>query len=225
VEARLDRRTVVAVAVLMPLGPACVAVLRGILPTFSSTKATEMAAAVASAPGRQSAVVWLGYAATLLLVPGVLAAARVTRAQAPRLTWWAMALLVPAYLSLAGLVAGDALLWSGNDAGLGTSTVATLSEHAHPATNVAVVLFVLGHIVGTVLLGLALRKSRQVPAVLAWGLTVSQPLHFVAGIILGLQALDAFAWGLTAVGMAAAAVALLRQTGRNPRYAGVAVPA
>jgi|tagenome__1003787_1003787.scaffolds.fasta_scaffold20490813_2 hypothetical protein len=213
---RLDRRTAVVLAVLMPLGPLCIAALRGLLPTFSSDKAVDVAAAVAGAPARQSAVVWLGYVALLTLVPGVLAVAGLTRAAAPRLTWWAMALLVPAYLSLGGLVGQDAMLWSGHDAGLGLQSVASLYDHTHPALIVATVVFVVGHVVGTVLLGLALLRSGRVPAVFGWALTVSQPLHFVAFVVLGVQPLDVFAWLLTALGMAAAAVALLREPSATP---------
>jgi hypothetical protein len=212
---RLDRRTAVVLAVLMPLGPLCIAALRGLLPTFSSDKAVDVAAAVAGAPARQSAVVWLGYVALLTLVPGVLAVAGLTRAAAPRLTWWAMALLVPAYLSLGGLVGQDAMLWSGHDAGLGLQSVASLYDHTHPALIVATVVFVVGHVVGTVLLGLALLRSGRVPAVFGWALTVSQPLHFVAFVVLGVQPLDVFAWLLTALGMAAA-VALLREPSATP---------
>lgn len=208
---RLDRRTAIVLAVLMPLGPACVAALRGVLPTFSSDTSTDVARAVADAPGRQSAVVWLGCAAVLLLVPGVLAAAQLTRRAAPRLTWWAMALLVPAYLMLGVMVGGDAQAWSAQDAGLGVTDAGHLYDHQHAATMVATVVFVVGHVVGTVLLGLALLRSGRIPAVFAWALTVSQPLHFVAFVVLGVQPLDVFAWCLTAVGMAAAGVSLLRE--------------
>ena len=65
------------------------------------------------------------------------------------------------------------------------------------------------HVVGTLLLGLALLKSRRVPAVYAWALALSQPLHLVSFVVLGVQPLDVFAWCLTAVGMGAAAWALL----------------
>jgi hypothetical protein len=209
-QSRLDRRTALALAVLMPLGPACVATLRGVLPTFSADKGIGVAQAVAAAPGRQSAVVWLGYAAVLMLVPGVLAAAQLTRRSAPLLTWWAMALLVPAYLMLGGIVGGDALAWSAHDAGLSISNAGQLYDHQHPAVIVATVIFVIGHVVGTVLLGLALLRSRRVPAAFAWALTISQPLHFVAFVILGVQPLDVVAWCLTVVGMGAAAISLLR---------------
>jgi hypothetical protein len=211
VTSRLDRRSAVVLAVLMPLGPLCVAALRGALPTFSSDKGADVAAAVANAPARQSAVVWLGYVALLTLVPGVVAAAGLTWAAAPRLTGWAVALLVPAYLSLGGLVGQDALLWSGHDAGLGLQSVTALYDHTHPALLVATVVFVVGHVVGTVLLGLALLRSGRVPALFGWMLAVSQPLHFVAFVVLGVQPLDVFAWVLTALGMGAAAVALLRE--------------
>jgi len=40
---------------------------------------------------------------------------------------------------------------------------------------------------------------------------VSQPLHFVATVILGSPTLDLIAWSATAVGMAMAARALLQE--------------
>ncbi|MDX6234871.1 MAG: hypothetical protein QOH68_4003, partial [Nocardioidaceae bacterium] len=143
---------------------------------------------------------------------GVLATAQLTRRAAPLLTWWAMALLVPAYLMLGGIVGGDALAWSAHDAGLGLSEAGQLFDHQHPAVIVATVIFVIGHVVGTVLLGLALLRSRRVPAAFGWALTISQPLHFVAFVIVGVQPLDVVAWCLTVVGMGAAAVSLVRET-------------
>lgn len=215
-QGRLDRRTALTLAVLMPLGPACVAALRGVMPTFSSDDGISVARAVADAPGRQNVVVWLGYAAVLMLVPGVLAAAQLTRRAAPRLTWWAMALLVPAYLMLGGLVGSDALAWSAHDAGIGLGNASQIYDHQHPAVIVGTVIFVIGHVVGTVLLGLALLRSRRVPGAFGWALTISQPLHFVAFVILGVQPLDVVAWCLTAVGMAAAAISLVRETPSAP---------
>lgn len=73
---------------------------------------------------------------------------------------------------------------------------------AHPAVDVSVGVFVIGHVVGTVLLGLALLRSRRIPAWAAWAVTVSQPLHFVATVIIGSPQVDLVAWGLTALGLA-----------------------
>jgi hypothetical protein len=79
---------------------------------------------------------------------------------------------------------------------------------AHPATGVGLGAFVLGHIVGMVLLGAAL--WRIIPRWASVALIVSQPLHFVAYILLGIQPLDAFAWALSAVGFVACALTILR---------------
>jgi hypothetical protein len=208
------RGTSLVLAVLMPLGPALVLVLRLLLPGFTADGATQSAAAVAQSPGRESAVLWLGYLATLTLVPGVIAAGALARRGAPRLATWAVALLVPAYLSMGALITGDAVLWSGNRAGLPTATTGAVYDALHPSIGVAVGVFVLGHVIGTVLLGLALLRSRTIGAPFAWALTISQPLHFVAFVLLGIQALDVVAWALTTVGMAAAAVALVRDRSR-----------
>jgi hypothetical protein len=206
-----DRRAALVLAVLMPVGPALVAVLRGLLPGFTAGDSRQMAAAVAASPGRESAVLWLGYLATLMLVPGAIAAAGLARKGAPRLAAWAAALLVPGYLSMGALLTGDAVLWAGQSAGLPTAATAALYDHLHPSIDIAVGVFVVGHVAGTVLLGLALLRARAIPASFAWVLTVSQPLHFVAFVVFGIQTLDVVAWTLTTVGMAAAAAALVRR--------------
>lgn len=74
--------------------------------------------------------------------------------------------------------------------------------------NLSIGLFVIGHVLGAVLMGWALRGS--VPT---WGwiaLAVSQPAHFVCFVILQNQVLDAMAWGLTAIGLAVCAAVVLR---------------
>ena len=94
--------------------------------------------------------------------------------------------------------------------GIAPDTLAQLYEGMHPAQTVAEVLFVVGHVLGTILLGVAMLRSRLVPAWAAWVTIVAQPLHFVAAVILGSHWLDLFAWGLNAVGFAALALAILR---------------
>lgn len=155
-------------------------------------------------------MLWLGYLAVLTLVPGVLAAAQVTRDACPRLTTAAVCLLLPAYLSMGTLLSSDSLLWAGTSLGLEPATVAALYDEMHPTALLGIAVFVVGHIVGTVLLGVALLRCSQVPPAAAWALTLSQPLHFVAGVVVGSRELDLFAWSLTALGMAYAGRALLR---------------
>lgn len=207
-----------ALALLMPVGPAAVAVLRYVLPYYTADTPEGMVAASYDHSGSQNAVLWLGYVAVLTLVPGVLAAAQLTRSVAPRLTAWSLGLVVPGYLSLAVFASSDNLLWSGVRAGIAQETIATLLDSPHPTIGISQGVFVVGHVVGTVLFGIALLRSRRIPAWAGWAVAVSQPLHFVATVFLGSPTLDLIAWSLTAVGMAMVARALLRET-RVPRPA------
>lgn len=199
-----------AVAMLLPVGPAAIAVLRLVLPYYTAEGTAATLAAVEAHPSRQSAVIWLAYVGILALVPGLFAAARVCRDAAPRMTTWALALAVPGYLSLSIFVGYDQLLWSLAASDLSTTEALAVAQAVHPAVDVSIGVFVLGHVIGTVLLGLAMLRSGRVPAWAGWAIAVSQPLHFVATVILGSPEVDFIAWGLTAVGMAMVARALLK---------------
>ncbi|MGH3983449.1 MAG: hypothetical protein ACRDST_12380 [Pseudonocardiaceae bacterium] len=82
--------------------------------------------------------------------------------------------------------------------------MATSPPRTHLTAGIAIGLFVLGHIVRTVLLGIAL--WRMVPRWATLALIVSQPLHLVFAVVVPNGLLDAAAWSLTAVGFAATAV-------------------
>ena len=117
------------------------------------------------------------------------------------------------------MLASDQVLWSAQEVGLSTTQASALFLAAHPTIDIAIGIFVMGHVPGTVLLGIALVRSGRVPAWAGWVTAVSQPLHFVATVILGSPQVDFVAWCLTAVGMAVVAQALLRE----PAPSGLAV--
>jgi hypothetical protein len=206
----LRRRSRLLAALLLPVGPAAVAVLRFVLPYGIADDSPTVVKQVAAEQGTQSLVLWLGFVAVLTLVPAVLWVGRLTRRRAPRVTAVALVLLVPGYLSLALLLGSDALLWAGAHKGIDEGTLTVLYGTMHPTTGIAAGLFVLGHVIGTVLLGVAMWRSRAVPRWAAVLTTVSQPLHFVAAVIVASQPLDLVAWGMNAVGFATAGVAILR---------------
>ena len=197
-------------ALVLPIGPLAVAGLRYLLPYFSASTPRETAADVLAAQGRQSAVLWLGLIATFTLLPGVLAVGRLTRRGAPKLTAVAMLLVVPGYLALTYMIGSDLVLWTGARAGLDVSSLTHLAETIHPTSNIAVGVFVLGHVIGTVLLGLALLRSRTVPSWAAWVTVVAQPLHFVALVIVGSRELDFAAWAANGVAFAVVGYAILK---------------
>jgi hypothetical protein len=200
-----------AAALLLPVGPLAIAVLRLVLPYYTRSTTAGMVAAVDAHPGRQSAVLWLAYVGVLALVPGLYVVAGVCRSAAPLLTAWAMGLAVPGYLSLPMMLGADDLLWSTHKAGLSTTDSVAVVDAAHPAVGVALGVFVLGHVAGTVLLGLALLRSGRIPAWAAWAVAVSQPLHFVATVFLGSPQVDFVAWCLTALGLAMVARVVVRE--------------
>jgi 2-keto-3-deoxy-L-rhamnonate aldolase RhmA len=111
-----------------------------------------------------------------------------------------------------------AVFWSGTEIGVDPATTTALLSTVHPTVNLSIGVFVLGHVVGTVLFGVALLRTGVIPAWAAWALTVSQPLHFVVAVFLDNPPLDLFAWSLTTLAMAVAARVLL------PRSAGAGQP-
>lgn len=177
---------------LLPIGPAAIAILRLILPYDTTDDPATMMQKVAAAPDTQNWVVWLGFIGMLTLAPAVLYIAGTTRDQAPKTTTAAVLLLVPAYLSLGLLVAEDAAALHGD----------TIS---HPVLDAATAVFVAGHVIGTVLLGVAMWQA-GLPRWAAIATAVSQPLHFVAAVVVVSHELDFVAWGLNAVGFAALAI-------------------
>lgn len=188
-----------SVVVLAAAGPLAVALLRLVLPYYQASNNTEAAADVVAHPGTESLVLWLGLVAGLTLVPGLYAIRH--RVPAGKLSSAGFTLATIGYLCLPGLFATDLVLWLGADQGLPIATTADLADGLHPATFVAVVLFVPTHILGIVLIGLVALRHRMLPQGIAWGLMLSQPMH-LASVILGLPVLDCFAWSVTALGMA-----------------------
>lgn len=197
-------------ALILPIGPLAVAGLRYVLPYFSATTPRETAEDVLAAEGQQSVVLWLGLVAAFTLLPGVLAVGHLTRRGAPKLTAAAMLLVVPGYLALTYMIGSDLVLWTGARAGLDASTLAEVAGTVHPSSNVAVAVFVLGHVIGTVLLGIALLRSRTVPTWAAIVTAVAQPAHFVAFVVLGSPALDCAAWAANGVAFAVVGYAIVR---------------
>ena len=192
---------------LLPVGPLCVGLLRFLLPYYTADGNLATVRAVDAHPGRESAVLWLGLIAIVTLVPGLLAAA--TALPPSRLKSWAIGLAVPGYLCLGVLLAEDYLLAAGASAYTDPHQIAAQLDALHASYDVGTAIFVIGHVVGTVLLGVALLRSGRIPAWAAWVITVSQPLHFVAAVIVGSPTLDLVAWSMTALGLGVVARVLL----------------
>ncbi len=199
-----------AAALVLPVGPLAIALVRLVLPYYHASNTKETVTDVLHHQGTQSVVLWAAFVGVLTLLPGVLAVARVTRSRAPVSTAVGLTLVCAGYLALPWMISADVLLWSGANANLDSSSIGSLFDHLHPSVGVALGVFVIGHVLGTVFLGVALWRSNLVPRWAALATAVSQPGHFVAFVILGSAPLDAAAWVLNAVGFAMVSLAILR---------------
>jgi hypothetical protein len=197
-----------AALLLLPIGPLLVGFLRFLYPGYTADTGAEVAKAALVHHSRQSAVLWLGLAAMLTLVPGIYAARPFL--PATRLRSWAVGLVVAGYLCLPVLVASDLLAWVGADQHLDPALTGKLIDGWHPAFDIGLGIFIVGHVLGTVLLGIACLRSGLLPTGICWALIISQPLHFVTTVFLGLPWVDLVAWTMTAVAMAAIAAGLAR---------------
>ncbi|MDF2710572.1 MAG: hypothetical protein K0R62_6224 [Nonomuraea muscovyensis] len=211
-DTRVLRRN--ALAVLLPIGPLCVAVLRLVLPYGTNDDPQALLAAVAADQAAQSTVLWLSTAAVLALVPALFALTRLAMCRAPALALAAIILALPGYLGIAALTVSDAAALAAVTAGLSPAdSVALLGElAAQPALTASVILFVVGHVLGTVLLGAALWRAGAVSGWAGAALVVSQPLHLAIVVTGGPKILDGAAWALTALGFAAGSLTLARMS-------------
>jgi hypothetical protein len=197
-------------AALLALGPTAIAVLRFVLPYETPDDADAIVAEVAADPTAQRLALWAGLVACLTLVPGALVVLAAARFRTPVLTTITAVLLVPGYLALGfGPAAVDLVVLAGVESGVDRSALVDLvaAVLADPAASVATAVFVVGHVAGTILLGLTLWRAQLLGRTWVFLLTGSQPLHLVAALT-GNHPLDLLAWSMTAAAMAAAAPAL-----------------
>src|SRR3954447_8332321 len=117
---------------------------------------------IATNPGKQFTFVLLGYIGVLTIVPAFLAAARISRRRRPVLTTVALGVNLVAYLGAWAVGAVDNLYLIGAQLPAEQRDVAaTIIDKmwAEGLAGVSTGLFVIGHILGAILMGLALRGS------------------------------------------------------------------
>ncbi len=191
-----------ALATLIPLGPLSVAILRGILPYYTTDGSSRVARDVATHQSAEGAVLWLVLIASLTLVPGTIAIGLAVARRMPKLGTTALILSVAGFSAVPVIALTDYIALAGARSGAPTADVAHLLDQLQKQPTVVLggVVFVIGHILGVLLLGIAAWRSGLVPMWAGLVLAFSQPFHAVFAVAVPNHALDACAWGLTAVG-------------------------
>lgn len=196
-----------AAVVIAFAGPLSIGLVRGILPYDTVDDPTTIVEKITANPATQNAVLWLVYLALLTLPLGVVITGWLAMRVRPVLGTIAAATAWIGFLTVFALSGTDQIALAASEAGLPVSTAVTVSTAAEalPPGMVGAAVFVIGHILGAILLGVAL--WRVIPKWAALALIVSQPLHLLFAVGYPNHVLDAVAWSLTGVGFAAAALA------------------
>ena len=162
------------------------------------------------------------------MLPACIGAMHVLRNRAPLLGYvgGGLALLGFAFLSVLVAVDGVAV----EMAALGTSgtDMATVLDRALNQDfliNVMLAVFIVGHVLGTTVLGIGLFRARIVSVWAAAALTVSGPLHFVARSRIGNKPLDFVAFTLFFIGLATLGVRVLGMADHDWDTEPIGIPA
>jgi hypothetical protein len=203
-----------ALTLLITLGPLSIAALRAILPYGTNDTSSAMVAKVAAHQGTESAVLWLSLVAAFTLVPGTIALGLRAARHSRVLGTVALVISVAGFSALPAIVATDQTALSAVRTGLPPDVATRLLDELlnEPTIAITTAVFVIGHVLGVVLLGIALWRGGVIPGWAGLILSISQPLHLIFAVIVPNQLLDACAWVLTAAGFALAALSSARST-------------
>jgi hypothetical protein len=205
-DVRRFQRIVAAAVLLVPA--TTVAIGRLFVTDDSNTRrALDL---VAADPGRQFTLTLLSFFAILTFVPALLAAGRLAKRRRPVLTMIALGVNLVGYLSAWAFPALNNMYFAGATLPVEQRDGAAAlidAMWAHGFLSISAMLMVIGHVLGAILLALALRGS--IPNVGWVAMIVSQPAH-LAFVVFPLPVIDALAWGLIALAFAFCAVAVLR---------------
>jgi hypothetical protein len=198
-----------AAAVILPIPPTAVAI--GRLFQTDDTNTRQTLDLIALNPDRQFTFALLGFISLLFVIPAFLAAGRLSRRRRPVLTTVALVVNLVGFIGGFALFAIDNLLLIGaslpaEQRDVGAIVIDEMWSAGIPGFGAN--LFVLGHFLGTILLGLALRGC--IPTVGWLAMLLTTPVHFLAFVFLALPALDMAAWLLMTLAFVYCAVKIIK---------------
>ena len=189
-----------------------VALARYLMPYDMGDTPEAIFAGMVAHPGYESVTSWIGVLLVPTCVSGVVAVAWISRRRSPVITTVGLLL---AFTGFVALFASDSfgslisqVVAAHPELDAGTAYALGSGMEMSAVSNITGLVFVLGHLVGTVILGIALFRAHVVPSWIAIALAVSQPIHLLS-VMTGNRPLDLVGWGATALGFAAAGWVLL----------------
>lgn len=156
----------------------------------------------------------------LLIAPAALYAGSLAGARVSKLAAAGAGLVFASWLGAGYLLGTDILLYLAATAPDQTAAAAVVDGYlSYPLVQGVVLAYLMGHVVGFLLLGVALWRVRAVPRWTASAVAV-WPFLEVAGEAGGVRVLAAAGFAMLAVGFGACAIAVARQSSVRPNGAG-----
>lgn len=203
-------------AVVLVVAPLLVGALRLLIPYPPTQDTTHLIDAVGAHLAAQTFVVTVGPLCALGMVFASLSLARLVAPKAPVLAAIGGAVSLIGWVMLPALTTSDILLLelaTRHPAG-GAAIFDAFSNNPHLGPMVG--LFIVGHIVGTVLLGAAMLRARLTPVWAGLVVIVGTLLHPIGLLLLHMPLVDGGSYVLVSIGFGAAALAIVRSP--NPQW-------
>lgn len=210
-----DMRTFwrIAAALVITLGPLGILVIRAIMPYWTTDAPASVVAQSLAHGSTLDFMVWSGLFFAPALLLGVVAIAYVARRGSPALATIGGALTFVGWSMGATTVNMDYLVSQLGASGFGQPSITAIGVALQDSTFAAVggIIWLIGHIGGMVLIGIALGRAGIIKWWAAIALMVSQPFHFIAAVVIPSRLLDVtLGWGLTTVASFMVSLAVLR---------------
>ncbi|NAS25927.1 hypothetical protein GT755_30145 [Herbidospora sp. NEAU-GS84] len=185
----------------------------------SDQTGADALAAAAAHPALLHNVVLFGMLGALLMIPATLGAARLAGRGAAKLSFIAGTLTAAGYACYLAILLTDlttiAMVRVGGPMADFAGVIDARQEDA--AGTWVFLLFVLGNLVGTFLLGLALWRSRSIARWAAAAIMIWPPTHIV-GLAAGVEWFEVAGAAVQGLGFAAVGARLLRRDGGRRRF-------
>jgi len=207
IDGRTSRRWVTAGC--MVIAPIAFAIIRAVIPYSNSP--SEALTAYSGHAGAYTLLAAAEVVAVLTMGFAMLGLGRLIQGRAPLLALIGTPVAVLGWFMVAVLGTLDSVTHEMTQAGIAGETGASLLTRINANSEIGLFfgLFLAGHLVGTLLLGVGLLVSRSVPAWAGIAVIAGDVLHPVAFVVLQSHALDALAYLILGAGMMMAARAVL----------------
>ncbi|CAM5691998.1 hypothetical protein [Streptomyces aurantiogriseus] len=202
----------VLLALSAVLGPLLFLAAFSVQPYETTDSTKEIVAAIAENESAVQFAQWAMALGLILLVLGTLAVGLLATARSPKLGLWGTAVLATGWLAIATTPNLDQVALGGLEKGVGQEALVAVTDGTYElaVNGIPTLYFVAAHVIGAILLGVALLRGRAIAPWAAWALILSMPVN-VVGFVAGLLPVVLLSFALMAVGFGAAGLVILRR--------------